>query len=150
MTLEKQIDKGIMEAMKAKDTVKRDTLRNVKKYIIEAKKAAGNIESLADDEVTKIIQRLAKQSTDSATIYKEQDREDLYKYEMDQVEVLQQYLPEQLSEEELEKILKELVEELGATTMQDMGRVMGEATKKLAGSADGSTISVIVRKLLTK
>lgn len=149
MSLEKKIDSGIVEAMKAKDSVTRDTLRNVKKYIIEEKKKGANIEHLTDDQVLKIIQRLAKQSTDSAQIYKEQNRDDLYDYEMAQVEVLEKYLPEQLSAEELTAKVKEIIAQMGATSMQEMGKVMGVAMKQLAGVADGRAISDKVKELLS-
>lgn len=149
MELEKKISTGIMEAMKAKDDVKRDTLRNVKKMIIEAKTAGPNIDELPDAEVLKIINKLAKQGTDSAEIFKQQGRNDLYEYEMAQVEVLRSYLPKQLNDAELTEAVKSIISSTGATSMKDMGRVMGIASKQLAGQAEGKTISAKVKELLS-
>ncbi len=149
MELEKKISTGIMEAMKAKDDVKRDTLRNVKKMIIEAKTAGPNIDELPDAEVLKIITKLAKQGTDSAEIFKQQGRNDLYEYEMAQVEVLKSYLPKQLNDAELTEAVKSIISSTGATSMKDMGRVMGIASKQLAGQAEGKAISAKVKELLS-
>ena len=148
MQLEKLISQGIMDAMKAKDDVKRDTLRNVKKYIIEAKTAGTNIDELPDADVMKIIQKLAKQGSDSAAIFKEQGRDDLYEYEMAQVNVLKQYLPRQMDDAELTAAVKAIIAEAGAESMKDMGRVMGISSKQLAGKADGKDISAKVKELL--
>lgn len=106
MTIEEQVSKGIMAAMKAKDTIRLEVLRNIKKVFIEAKSVAGAPEQIADSESVKIIQKLAKQGRESAEIYKNQGREDLYAHEMAQVEVLSEFLPKQLSEEELRVALK--------------------------------------------
>lgn len=149
MELEKKISAGIMEAMKAKDDVKRDTLRNVKKMIIEAKTAGPNIDELPDADVLKIISKLAKQGTDSAEIFKQQGRDDLYEYEMAQVAVLKEYLPKQMDDAELTEAVKGIISSAGATSMQDMGRVMGIATKQLAGQAEGKAISAKVKELLS-
>lgn len=149
MELEKRISDGIMEAMKAGDAVRRDTLRNVKKLIIEAKTAGANMETLPDADVLKIIQKLAKQGSDSANIFKEQGRDDLYEYEMKQVEVLKDFLPKQMSAEELTEAVRAIIAETGATSMKEMGQVMGIASKKLAGLADGKDISAKVRELLS-
>ena len=149
MELEKKISTGIMEAMKAKDDVKRDTLRNVKKMIIEAKTAGPNIDELPDAEVLKIINKLAKQGTDWAEIFKQQGRNDLYEYEMAQVEVLRSYLPKQLNDAELTEAVKSIISSTGATSMKDMGRVMGIASKQLAGQAEGKAISAKVKELLS-
>lgn len=149
MELEKQISQGIMDAMKAKDDVKRDTLRNVKKFIIEAKTAGSNVGELPDADVLKIIQKLAKQGQDSAAIYREQGRGDLYDYEMAQVAVLQQYLPAQMGDAELTAAVKAIITSLGASSMQDMGRVMGAASRQLAGRADGKEIAAKVKELLS-
>lgn len=148
MELEKRISQGIMDAMKAKDEVKRDTLRNVKKYIIEAKTAGANLDELPDGDVMKIIQKLAKQGADSAAIYKEQGRDDLYAYEIAQVGVLREYLPQQMDGAQLTEAVKAIIAQVGATSMQDMGRVMGVASKQLAGQADGKDISAKVKELL--
>ena len=143
MSLEQQISKGIMEAMKAKDTVRLSALRNAKKYIIEAKTAGPEIAELPDADVLKIISKLAKQGTDSAAIFSEQNRHDLASEELAQVAVFQEFLPRQLTAE-----VKALIAEVGATSMKEMGKVMGVASKRLAGRADGKDISAKVRELL--
>lgn len=137
-----------MEAMKAKDVVRRDTLRNVKKYFLEAKTAPGANDELSDADALKILQKLAKQGKESAEVYSQQGREDLAADELAQVAVIEQYLPKQLSEAELEEKLKEIIAQVGASTPQEMGKVMGVATKQLAGLADGKLIASTVRKLL--
>ena len=144
MSLEQQISKGIMEAMKAKDTVRLSALRNAKKYIIEAKTAGPEIAELPDADVLKI----AKQGTDSAAIFSEQNRPDLASEELAQVAVFQEFLPRQLTPEELTAEVKALIAEVGATSMKEMGKVMGVASKRLAGRADGKDISAKVRELL--
>lgn len=148
MTIEEQVSKGIMEAMKAKDTVRLEVLRNIKKFFIEAKSAPGAGDALTDAESVKIIQKLAKQGRDAAAIFQQQGRDDLYQYEMAQVVVLDQFLPKQLTDEELTTALKGIIEKTGATSAADMGKVMGAATKELAGIADGRAISAKVRELL--
>ncbi|HJA98538.1 MAG TPA: GatB/YqeY domain-containing protein [Candidatus Alistipes avicola] len=149
MSLEQQISKGIMEAMKAKDTVRLMTLRNVKKVILEAKSASAGIAELSDEEVIKIIGKLAKQGTDSANIYTQQNRPDLAAEESAQVAVLQEYLPKQMTPEELTAAVREIITEVGATSMKEMGKVMGVASKRLAGRADGKEISAKVKELLS-
>lgn len=149
MTLEEQINKGIMEAMKSRDKVRTLALRNVKKNIIEAKTASAAVDSLPDEQVIKIIGKLAKQGADSAQIYRQQGRQDLCDEEMAQVEVLNQYLPVQLSEAELEAALREIIASTGAAGMKDMGKVMGAASKQLAGKAEGRIISAKVKELLS-
>lgn len=149
MELEKKISAGIMEAMKAKDDVKRDTLRNVKKVILEAKTAGPNIDLLPDADVLKIIGKLAKQGTDSAEIYKQQGRTDLYDYEMAQVEVLKEFLPQQMDDAQLTAAVQEIISSVGASSMKDMGKVMGVASKQLAGRAEGKDISAKVKELLS-
>ena len=144
-----QINKDIMEAMKAKDAVRRDTLRNVKKYFLEAKTAPGANDELSDADALKILQKLAKQGKESAEVYRQQGREDLASDELAQVAVIVQYLPKQLSEEELEGKLKDIISQVGASSPQEMGKVMGVATKQLAGLADGKLIAATVRKLLS-
>ena len=146
MTIEEQVSKGIMAAMKAKDTIRLEVLRNIKKVFIEAKSVAGAPEQIADSESVKIIQKLAKQGRESAEIYKNQGRE---AHEMAQVEVLNEFLPKQLSEEELRTALKVIIEKVGATSAKEMGKVMGVASKELAGVADGKAISAIVKELLS-
>ncbi len=148
MSLEQQISKGIMEAMKAKDTVRLSALRNAKKYIIEAKTAGPEITELPDADVLKIIAKLAKQGQDSAAIFQEQNRQDLAREELAQVAVYQEFLPKQLTPEELTAEIRALIAETGASSMRDMGKVMGIATKRLAGRADGKEISAKVKELL--
>ena len=150
MALFEKVSSDIIAAMKAKDAVRRDTLRNVKKYFLEAKTAPGANDELTDDAALKILQKLAKQGRESAEIYLGQGRADLAEEEMAQVRVIEQYLPKQLSEEELEAKLKEIIAEVGASGPQDMGKVMGVSTKKLAGLAEGRAISACVKKLLTQ
>ena len=149
MSLEKQVSQGIMEAMKAKDTVRLTTLRNIKKYILEAKTAGVNIDELPDADTLKIIRKLAKQGTDSADIYRQQGRRDLADEETAQVEVLKEFLPKQMDDAELTAAVKAIIAETGAESMKDMGRVMGAASKQLAGRAEGADISAKVRELLS-
>lgn len=148
MALFDQVSNDIKEAMKAKDKVRLETLRNIKKYFIEAKTAPGANDALEDDAALKILQKLAKQGTESANLYKEKGREDLAEEELAQVRVIEGYLPKQMSPEELEAALKEIIAEVGATSAKDMGKVMGTASKKLAGKADGKAISAVVKSLL--
>ena len=149
MSLEQQISKGIMEAMKAKDTVRLGALRNAKKHIIEAKTAGPEIAELPDADVLKIISKLAKQGADSAAIFTEQNRPDLAAEELAQVAVFQEFLPRQLTPEELEAEVRAVIAQVGATSVTQMGKVMGVVTKKLAGRADGKDISAKVRELLS-
>ena len=144
-----QISKDIVAAMKAHDAVRRDTLRNVKKFFLEAKTAPGANDELTDEAALKILQKLAKQGRESAEIFKGQNREDLAEAEMAQVKVIEEYLPKQLGEAELEAELTKIIQEVGATTPQEMGKVMGVATKRLAGLADGRAISACVKKILS-
>ncbi|WP_297411752.1 GatB/YqeY domain-containing protein [uncultured Alistipes sp.] len=148
MSLEQTISKGIMEAMKAKDTVRLTTLRNIKKYILEAKTAAAGVE-LTDADVVRIISKLAKQGSDSAAVYTQQNRPNLAEEELAQVRVMQEFLPRQLSAGELTEAVKAIIAELGATSMKEMGQVMGAASKRLSGQADGKEISAKVRELLS-
>lgn len=149
MSLEQQISKGIMEAMKARDAVRLSALRNAKKYIIEAKTAGPGITELPDADVLKILSKLAKQGADSAAVYTQQNRPDLAAEESAQVAVYQEFLPKQLTPEELTAEVKAVIAETGATSMKEMGRVMGVASKKLAGRADGKDISAKVKELLS-
>ena len=138
-----------MEAMKAKDTVRLGALRNAKKYIIAAKPAGPEIAELPDADVLKIISKLAKQGADSAAIFTEQNRPDLAAEELAQVAVFQEFLPRQLTPEELEAEVRAVIAQVGATSVKEMGKVMGVVTKKLAGRADGKDISAKVRELLS-
>ena len=148
MDLFDRVSEDIKNAMKAKDKVALETLRNVKKFFIEAKTAPGANDTLADADALKILQKLAKQGKDSADIYLQQNRQDLADAELAQVKVIESYLPKQLSVEELEAALKEIIAEVGATDAKDMGKVMGVASKKLAGIAEGRAISAKVKELL--
>ena len=148
MRLEEQISEGIKNAMKAKDKVRLETLRNVKKYIIEAKTAGTEIAELPDADVLKIIQKLTKQGSETAEIYRQQGRQDLYDYEIGQVNVLKEFLPKQMSDAELSEAVKAIIAQVGATSVKEMGKVMGVASKELAGRADGKDISAKVKELL--
>ena len=148
MTLSDKINDDLKEAMKSREKEKLEALRNIKKVIIEAKSVKGAGSELDDDEVLKIISRLAKQGSESAAIYQQQGRSDLYEQEMFQVEVFEKYLPAKLTEEELTGAIKAIIAELGVTSMKDMGKVMGMASKKLAGLAEGKDISAKVKDLL--
>ncbi len=148
MSLEQQISKSIMDAMKAKDAVRLSALRNAKKYIIEAKTAGPELSELPDADVLKILAKLAKQGTDSAAIFTEQNRPDLAQEELAQVAIFQEFLPKQLSAEELTAEVKAVIAEVGATSMKEMGKVMSAASKRLAGRADGKDISAKVKELL--
>lgn len=143
-----RISNDIKEAMKAKDKVRLETLRNIKKVFLEAKTAPGANDTLTDDAAMKIMQKLVKQGKDSATLYTEQGRADLAEAELAQVAVIETYLPKQMSAEELEAALKGIIAEVGAEGPKDMGKVMGTATKKLAGLAEGRAISAKVKELL--
>lgn len=145
-----QISNDIKEAMKAKDKVRLETLRNVKKVFLEAKTAPGANDTLTDETALKLIQKLAKQGRDAAEIYQTQGREDLAADELAQVAVLEGYMPKQLAPEELEQALREIIASVGASGPQDMGRVMGTATKQLAGKAEGRAISAKVKELLAQ
>lgn len=148
MELFDQISNDIKEAMKAKDKVKLETLRNVKKCFLEAKTAPGANDTLTDEAAMKIMQKLVKQGKDSAAVYTEQGRNDLAEAELAQVQVIEAYLPKQLSAEELGAKLKDIIAQVGATSAKDMGKVMGVATKELAGLAEGRAISAKVKELL--
>lgn len=148
MTLFDQISEDIKAAMKARDKVRLETLRNIKKVFIEAKTAPGANDELDDAAALKIIQKLAKQGRETARTYTDNSRQDLADEELAQVAVMEEYLPKQLSPEEIEKAVKDIIAQTGATSMKEMGKVMGEAGKLLAGKADGKAISTIVKQLL--
>lgn len=148
MDLFDQVSNDIKEAMKARDKVKLETLRNIKKFFIEAKTAPGADDILTDAAALKIMQKLVKQGKDSAQIYIGQGRQDLADAELAQVAVIETYLPQQMGAEELEARLKEIIAQVGASGPQDMGKVMGVASKALAGQAEGRAISETVKKLL--
>ena len=148
MALFEKVSEDIKTAMKERDKVALDTLRNIKKVFLEAKTAPGANDTLEDADALKTIQKLAKQGKESAQTYIDAGRQDLADAELAQVSVIERYLPEQLSEAEIEKIVKTIIDQTGAASMKDMGKVMGMANKQLAGKADGKTISGIVKKLL--
>lgn len=148
MTLFDQISEDIKAAMKARDKVRLETLRNIKKVFIEAKTAPGANDELDDAAALKIIQKLAKQGRETARTYTDNSRQDLADEELAQVAVMEEYLPKQLSPKEIEKAVKDIITQTGATSMKDMGKVMGMAGKLLAGKADGKAISTIVKQLL--
>ena len=143
-----QISSDIKAAMLARDKVRLETLRNIKKVFLEAKTAPGANDTLEDAAAMKLLQKLAKQGKESAATYTAQNRPDLAEDEMAQVRVIEEYLPKALSEAEIEAIVKDVIAETGATSMKEMGKVMGMASKKMAGQADGGTISAIVKRLL--
>lgn len=136
------------EAMKAKDSVALESLRAIKSEILLAQTKSGASEDLTKEEEIKLLQKLVKQRKDSAALYLEQDRNDLAAPELAQVEIIAQFLPEQMSEDELKKIVAEIITTVGASSMKDMGKVMGMASKQLAGKADGKAISAAVKELL--
>jgi len=149
MSLEKDLMKQMVVAMKAKDKVALESLRAIKSEIILAKTAAAGADELSEEQELKIIQKLVKQRKDSAALYTEQGRADLAEPELAQVEVIAQFLPEQLSEDAVKEIIAKIVAQTGASSMKDMGKVMGMANKELAGKADGKTIASIVKALLS-
>lgn len=148
MDLFEKVSEDIKNAMKAKDRVALETLRNVKKVFLEAKTAPGANDTLTDETATKLIAKLVKQGRDAADIYVQQGRPDLAEAELAQVKVMENYLPKQLSAEELEAVLKEIIAQVGAAGPKDMGKVMGVASKQLAGKAEGRAISAKVKELL--
>ena len=149
MSLQNDVMTAMKAAMKAIDQVALEALRAVKSAILLAKTSSSGGEELTEEEELKILQKLVKQRKDSAAIYLEQDRKDLALPEIDQAEVISQFLPEALSEEEIEKVVVMTIDEIGAEGMKDMGRVMGIVNKELAGQADGKTISTIVKAKLS-
>ena len=148
MDLFDQISSDIKAAMLAKDKVKLEALRGIKKEFIEAKTSKDSKGELSDEQALKILQKMIKQRKDSATIYTEQNRPELAEKELAEASIIEAYLPEQLSQEELEAILKQIIADLNATA-KDMGKVMGAATKQLNGKAEGRAISATVKKLLS-
>ena len=147
MSMEQQIQQDIKAAMLAQEKTRLESLRAIKAAITLSKTADGS-ESIADEAVVKIIQKLVKQRKETAEIYKQQNREELAAQELAEAAAMEVYLPKQLSEEELEAELKKIIAQVGATGPQDMGKVMGTATKALAGKAEGKAISALVKKLL--
>lgn len=148
MSIQNQVMEEMKAAMKAKDKVKLEALRAAKSAFLLAKTEKGGSDEISEEQELKIIQKLVKQRKDSAAIYKEQGREDLLEKEVAEMEVLEQFLPAKLTPEELETVVKDIITKVGASSMADMGKVMGMATKELAGKADGKDISNVVRKIL--
>ena len=148
MNLFDKVSGDIKTAMLARDKVRLEALRGIKKEFLEAKTAKGGDGELSDDAALKILAKMVKQGTASASIYTEQNREDLAGEELAQAAVIEEYLPKQLSEEELTAALKEIIARVGATSAKEMGKVMGTASKELAGKAEGKAISAKVRELL--
>ena len=148
MLLTEKINEDIKKAMLAKEKDKLEALRAAKSAFLLAKTEKGANAELADEDALKIIQKLVKQRKDSAEIYKEQNRPDLYDKEVAEIKFLEEYLPEQMSEEELTKIIKDIIAQSGASSPSDMGKVMGMATKQLAGKADNKIVAQKVKELL--
>lgn len=149
MDLFDTISEEIKKAMLAKDKVRLEALRGVKKEFLEAKTAKGANEQFSDEAAISIIQKMVKQRKDSAEIYSSQNRADLADVELAELKVLQEFLPAQLSTEELEKSVQEIISRTGVTSIKEMGKVMGLATKELAGKSEGRAISEMVKKLLS-
>lgn len=149
MSLQKELMAKMKDAMKSKDTVALESLRAIKSEILLAQTKSGASEGLSEEEEIKIVQKLVKQRKDSAALYLEQNRKDLADPELAQVEIIAQFLPEQMSAEDLKNVISGIISTVGATSMKDMGKVMGMASKQLAGKADGKSISVTVKELLS-
>ena len=149
MSLQEKVMVEMKAAMRAKDSMKLEALRAIKSGILLANTESSSKDGLSEEEEMKLLQKLVKQRRDSAQIYKEQGREDLAEPEIAQAEVIEQFLPEQMSEAEIEAEVEKVIAETGASGMQDMGKVMGMTSKRLAGRADGKTISAIVKKKLS-
>jgi uncharacterized protein YqeY len=148
MGLEKEVMEKMKVAMKAKDTVALASLRSIKSEILKHK-TSGSGGDMSEAEELKLVQKLVKQRKDSAQLYKEQNREDLAKEELEQVAILEDFLPQQLSEEEIKAQVKAIIQQTGASSMKDMGKVMGMASKQMAGKAEGALISKIVKSELS-
>ena len=149
MALQQQIDQDIKSAMLAKEEARLRGLRAIKAALLLAKTEKGASESLTEESEIKVLQKLIKQRKESAEIYKTQNRDDLYKVEIEEMEVIEAYLPKQLDREEIVVSIKDIIAKTGASTIKDMGKVMGLANKELAGKADGKTISEVVKELLS-
>ncbi len=148
MNLKERVMQGIKEAMKAGDKTALESLRAIKSAILLAE-TDGSGKGLTPEYEMKLLQKLVKQRRDSAALYREQGREDLAEPELAQAKVIASFLPEQASDEEIEKVVVEIIENTGASGMKDMGKVMGLATKELAGKAGGQAISTVVKRLLS-
>jgi uncharacterized protein YqeY len=149
MSLEQNIQKEIIVAMKAKDKLSLETLRAIKAAILMSKTQAGASDEMSADDEIKLLTRLKKQRLEAATIFREQDRTEMAEEEEAQSAVIDRFLPKQLNDADVESTIKEIIATTGAESMKDMGKVMGMANKKMAGQADGKTISGMVKKLLS-
>jgi len=149
MSIFDQVNTGIKEAMKAHDKERLEALRGIKAEFLIIKTAPGNNGEVSDDNALKVLVRMAKQRKESAQIYIDQNRQDLADVELGQARVIEEFLPKQLSDEELTERIKAIIAQTGATSMKDMGKVMGIATKQLAGQADGRAVSAKVKELLS-
>ncbi len=149
MSLEKQVMEGIKKAMLGHDEKTLRSLRAIKAAILSLKTSSGFSGSITEADETRMLQKLIKQRRDSLEIYEKQNREDLALKEREEIDVIESFLPKQLSEAEVKEIIKKIVDETGASSMADMGKVMGMANKQLAGKTEGKTISTIVRDLLS-
>ncbi len=148
MSLQTEVMSKLKEAMKAKDTVALESLRAIKSAILMAQTEKGAKEELDEATELKLLQKLVKQRKDSAALYLEQDRNDLADPELAQVKIIEQFLPVQMSEDDLTAVIKSIIDQTGANSMKDMGKVMGMASRQLAGKADGKAIYNVVKSLL--
>lgn len=149
MNLFETIDQEIKTAMKAKDKLRLETLRSAKTAFMEETTAKGAADKLTEEQSVAILQRMVKQRKDSATIFEEQNRAELAQKELEEVEVLQSFLPKPYTQEELERAIGEIIVKTGSSSLKDMGKVMGAATKYLGGRAEGRVIAETVKKLLS-
>lgn len=147
MSLEKKVMQDLKSAMKAKDQKALRGIRAIKAAIL-LEKTSGDKEEMTEEREIKLLQKLVKQRKDSLEIYQKEGREDLAQVEQEEIEVIERYLPEQMGEEELKQEIKKIIQETGATSMKDMGKVMGIATKRFAGRAEGKAISAVVKEML--
>ena len=148
MSIQKEVMEQMKAAMKSKNKVALESLRALKSEFLLANTSGGSVE-LSDENELKIVQKLVKQRKDSAAIFAEQGRDDLANPEIEQAKILEQFLPQQLSEEQLKKAIEEIIAQTGASSMRDMGKVMGIASKQLGGKADGKAISMVVKEMLS-
>ena len=149
MALQETIDQEIKAAMLAKNNAKLRGLRAIKSAILVAKTEKGAADTITEETEIKVLQRLVKQRRESADIYKQQNREDLYQIEAEEIEVIESFLPKQMDRAEVEQVISQLIKDTGASSVKDMGKVMGAANQQLAGKADGKTIAEIVKNLLS-
>lgn len=148
MAMFEQISEDIKKAMLAKNHAELEALRGIKKELLEAKTAKGGTGEVTDEMAVKIIQKMKKQGEDAIEMFKTQNRQDLIDEYQNQIDIYKRYLPEMMSEEEIEKVVRAVAEQVGAKSMAEMGKVMGVVTKQLAGKAEGRTISAIVKRVL--